>query len=93
MQIRTLKQHRQQEILISLVKKIEKEVNFRKEHNIVPVRASWRALRDTLTQEEWDMLDAMVQFGVIKKYDGIKYPSYEVVYRELARYEREYYKK
>lgn len=76
--------------LISLVKKIEKEVDFRKAHHIVPARATWRGLRDVLTEEERKILESLVRWGIVKKYDGIHYPSYEIDYLALRKYEREF---
>lgn len=73
-------------LLNSLVVKIQKEVDFRNAHSIVPARAPWRALRDTLTEEEWEKLNRMVAAGVVKEYRGIAYPSYEVDYVALSRY-------
>ena len=78
---------RQEAILISLVKKIEKEIEFRKAHHIVPARATWRALRETLTDEEWVKLEQMVGSGVIKEYRGIHYPAYEIDYHALRKWE------
>lgn len=76
----------QEGLLNGVVCKIQKIVDYRRAHMIVPERASWRALRDSLTEEEFEKLRQLVEVGIVKEFRGINYPSYEIDYDALNRY-------
>ena len=84
--MRTRSEVHQEGLLNTVIREIQSIVDYRRAHKIVPERATWRMLRDRLTEEEFAKLERLVEVGVVKEYRGIAYPSYEVDYVALNRY-------
>lgn len=54
-----------------------------------PPRATWRELRDLLTEDEFKMMDHLKKVGVVKVFPAVNWDTYEVDERKLIAYERD----
>lgn len=54
-----------------------------------PARATWRELRDLLTEDEFKMLDHLIKVGVVKVFPAVNWDTYEMDERKLIAYERD----
>lgn len=55
----------------------------------VPARATWRELRDLLTEDEFKMMDHLIKVDVVKVFPAVNWDTYEVDERKLIAYERD----
>lgn len=72
--------------IYSVEKNIRCIIDKKRKNNIIPARATWRELRDVLTEGEWAKLESMVASGLIREYRGICYPSYEMDYAKYNQF-------
>lgn len=57
---------------------IDEIVERKRKARIVPSRATWRELRDCLSNEELEELDKLVAEGEVERHRGLRYDSYNV---------------
>ena len=55
----------------------------------VPARATWRELRDLLTEDEFKMMDHLIKVNIVKVFPAVNWNTYEVDERKLIAFERD----
>lgn len=87
--IKSQREHKAQAERTKVTTTIRRICDRKKQEGKFPPRATWRELRDLLTEDEFKMLDHLIKVEIVKVYPSINYNTYEVDERKLIAYERD----
>lgn len=87
--IKSPAEHKAQAERTKVVKTIRRICEQKAQEGKFPPRATWRELRDVLTEDEFKMLNHLIKWDVVTVYPGVNFDTYETDEAKLIAFERD----